>query len=93
MSVSFSLVVTCWERADLLTFLYVMFSCVFVTFPFGVLGQVEYLSVLIPVLCHLPDFTTFLFWILINTYFVSSNNSDEMLDKTAIYQGMHFLYR
>ena len=28
------------ERADLLAFLYVMFSCGFVTFPFGVLGQV-----------------------------------------------------
>ena len=40
LSVSCSLVVTCWERADLLTLLYVMFSCVFVTFPYGVLGQV-----------------------------------------------------
>ena len=32
MSVSCSLAVTCWERVDLLAFLYVMFSCVFSTF-------------------------------------------------------------
>ena len=31
---------TGWERADLMTLLYVMFNCVFVTFPCGVLGQV-----------------------------------------------------
>ena len=29
----------------------VMFSCVFVTFPYGVPGQVRYLIVLIPDLC------------------------------------------
>ena len=29
--------VTCWERADLLARLCVMFSCAFVTFPYGVL--------------------------------------------------------
>ena len=27
------------KKADLLVFLYVIISCVFVTFPFGVLGQ------------------------------------------------------
>ena len=32
--------VTCCERADLLALLCVMFSCVFVTFPYGVLGKV-----------------------------------------------------
>ena len=36
LSVPFSLVVTCSERADLLALHYVMFSCVFVTFPYGV---------------------------------------------------------
>ena len=30
-------VVTSWERANLLALLYVMFSCIFVTFPCGVL--------------------------------------------------------
>ena len=40
LSVHCSLVITCFERADLLAFLYVMFSCVFATFPYGVLGQV-----------------------------------------------------
>ena len=39
LSVHCSLVVTRWERADLLALSYVMFYCVFVTFLFGVLGQ------------------------------------------------------
>ena len=34
----------------------VMFSCVFVTFPHGVLGQVWYLIISIPDLCLLPYF-------------------------------------
>ena len=38
MSVHCSLVVTCWERANLLAILYMIFSCVFVTFSCGVLG-------------------------------------------------------
>ena len=33
-------VVTSCERADVLALLYVMFSCVLVTLPNGVLGQV-----------------------------------------------------
>ena len=33
-----------------------VFSCVFVTFPYGALGQVRYLIVSIPDLCILPDF-------------------------------------
>ena len=45
MSVNCSLVVTCWERASLLARLCVMFCCVFVTFPCGVVGQVWYLIV------------------------------------------------
>ena len=45
LSVPCSHLVTCWERADLLALLYVMFSCDFVTFPYGVLGQVRYLIV------------------------------------------------
>ena len=54
-SVPCSIVVTCWERrADLFALLYVMFSCVFVTFPYGVLGQMWYLIVVIPDLCLLP---------------------------------------
>ena len=51
-----SLEVTCWERADLLAFLCVMFSSVFVIFPYGVLGQVWYLIVSIPDRCLLPYF-------------------------------------
>ena len=40
-------------KADLLALLCVMFRCVFVTFPCGVLGQVWYLIVSIPDLCLL----------------------------------------
>ena len=69
MSVHCSLLVTCWERANLLALLYVMFSCVFVTFPCGVLGQVWYLIVLIPDLCLLPYFYT----LGVNSWFKSSD--------------------
>ena len=52
LSVHCSLVVTDWEMAGLLALLYVMFyCCCFFTFPCGVLGQVWYLIVLIPVIC------------------------------------------
>ena len=49
-------VVTCLERANLMALLYVMFSCIFVTFSCGVLGQVWYLIVSIPDLCLLIYF-------------------------------------
>ena len=42
LSVYCSLVVTCRERANLLVPVYVMFSCVFVTFSSSVLGQVSW---------------------------------------------------
>ena len=48
-----SLVAISWESADPLALLtYVMFYCVFVTFPCDVLGQVWCLIVLIPDLSH-----------------------------------------
>ena len=53
MSVSSSLAITICEMTDLLAFLYLMFSCVFVTFSYGVLRQVWYLIVSIPDLCFL----------------------------------------
>ena len=37
---------------------FVMFYCIFVTFPCGILGQVWYLIVSIPDLCHLSYFQT-----------------------------------
>ena len=48
-----SFVITCGEKADILSLLCVVFSCVFVTFPYNVLGQVGYLIVSIPDLCLL----------------------------------------
>ena len=48
------LVVTYWERADLLAL--ICNVCVFVTIPFGILGQVRYLIVSIPDLCCLSNF-------------------------------------
>ena len=56
LSVPCSIVVSCWERANLLALLCVMFSCVFVNYPYDVLGQVWYMIVSIPVLCLLPSF-------------------------------------
>ena len=37
---------------------FVMFNCVFVTFPCGILGQVWYVIVSIPDLCHLSYLST-----------------------------------
>ena len=56
LSVHCNLVVTCWERAGLLTLLYVMFLFCFSTFPCGVLGHVWYVIVSIPELCLLTYF-------------------------------------
>ena len=42
------------QRKGLIFWLsFVMFNCVFVTFPYGIFGQMWYLIVLIPDLCHL----------------------------------------
>ena len=59
-SVHCCLLVTSWERTDPLA-LFVMFNCVFVLFPCGILGQVRYLIVSIPDICTLsysnkPDY-------------------------------------
>ena len=45
LSVPCSLVITCWVKTDLLALLCVGCSSVFVTFPYGVPGQVWYLIV------------------------------------------------
>ena len=37
---------------------FVMFNCVFVTFPYGILGRVWFLIVSIPDLCHLSYLST-----------------------------------
>ena len=44
--------VTCWKRADLLAFVGYVY-CIFVTFSCGILGEVWYLIVSFPDLCHL----------------------------------------
>ena len=54
-SVHCCLVVTCWIKADLLALVGDV-NCVFVTFPCGSLGQVWYLIVSFPDLCHLSYF-------------------------------------
>ena len=56
LSVHCSIAVTCWDRVNLLALLYVMFSYVFVTFPYGFLGQVWYLIVSTFDLCLLTCF-------------------------------------
>ena len=72
-SVHCCLVVTCWERADLLALVYDVY-CVFVTFPCGILGQVWYLIVSIPDLCHLSYFHApkpIYFTLLVQKHFLS----------------------
>ena len=49
--------VTCWERADLLALVGDVY-CIFVTFSFGILGQVWYFIVSFPELCRLSYFNT-----------------------------------
>ena len=51
-SVHCCLMITCRERADLLAIVCDVY-CDFVTFPFGILGQVWYFIVLIPIPCCL----------------------------------------
>ena len=46
------LFIASWERADLLAIVG-DFYCIFVTFPCDILGQVWYLIVSFPDLCHL----------------------------------------
>ena len=53
LSVHCSLIITCWEKTDLLALLCVMIPCVFVTFSYGVSTQVWQLIVPIPDLCDL----------------------------------------
>ena len=65
-SVHCCLVVTCWERADLLALVGDVY-CIFVTFPCGILGQVWYLIVSFPDLCCLSYFDSAL---LLYTYYV-----------------------
>ena len=43
--------------------LFVIFKCVFVTFPCGILGQVWYLIVSIPDLCRLSSYKPVLTWL------------------------------
>ena len=52
LSVPCNIVITCWEMADILTLLCVVFSCVFVTLPYFVPGQLWYLIESTPDLCH-----------------------------------------
>ena len=54
-SVYMCLVVTCWERADLLALVCGVLVVV-CYFPIGILGQVGYLIVSIPDLCTLTYF-------------------------------------
>ena len=56
MSVPCNLVNTFMEKADPLALSCFVFSCVFVTYPYDVLGQVWYLIVSIPDLCHPLNF-------------------------------------
>ena len=62
VSVNLCLVVTCWERADLLTLICGVLLRV-CHFPIGILSQVWYLIVSIPDLCTLTFFTLGAQWL------------------------------
>ena len=64
-SVHCYLVVTCWERADLLA-LSCEAYCDFVTSPCGILGQVWYLIV------SIPDFAAFLTFIALKLHYIEN---------------------
>ena len=81
LSVHCSLVVACWERAVLLAFLYLMFYCVSVTYPCGVLGQVWFLVVSIPDLCLLIYFEESRFFL-----YRSNFNLVQILHNKPIFQ-------
>ena len=53
--------VHCWERAEFLA-LVCDVNCDYVTFPFGILGQVMFLIVSIPDPCCLSYFPTLIIW-------------------------------
>ena len=61
LSAPCSLAFTCWERADNLGLLCVMFSCVFVTLPHSVQGKVWYLIVSTSDICLLSYFREHVF--------------------------------
>ena len=65
------LVVTCWGRADLLTLVGEVY-CIFVNFPFGILGQVWYSIVSFPNLCLLSYFVEPYFMICFLLPYLSS---------------------
>ena len=73
-----NLVVTCWERADLLALLYVMFYCVFVTLSCCVPGQVLCLIISISDLCLLSYFEAMCLHNLINFGLIPFCSSLEM---------------
>ena len=60
------------KGAYLLALLCVMFSCMFVTFPCGVLGQVSYLIVSLPDFCLLTYFEQSAIKLCVYTNYFSS---------------------
>ena len=85
LSVHCSLAVTCWERSKCLALLYVMFSCVCVTFPCGVLGKVWYLIVPIPGICLLTYFGPCIYCIPQRSF---RNSGDTPRDIPILYIGL-----
>ena len=81
LSVPCSHVVNCLVLADLLALLFVIFSCVFVTFSSNsILGQVRYLIVSIPDLCL--HFFTLLSFVSISKYQQFLHFKDNLLHES-----------
>ena len=89
LSVHCSLVVIYWEMTNLLALLYVMFHCLFVTFPCGVPGQVWYLIVSVPDLCFLPYFVNAVFSVFLLEYYRKRimRRSRKLCQRGSTFQG------
>ena len=93
LSVHCSLVVTCWKSADLLALSYVMFYCVFVTFPCGVLGQVLCSNVSIPDLCLLFTFSAAIHQLVYKlAYHITLTIRFSDVNALNIHYGIYFFY-
>ena len=94
ISVYCSLVITCWERTDLLALLCLMFPCVFVTFPYGVTGQLWYLIVSNPDLCFLLYFICITLYRHFHKYVIMCDviNANNLLSLKMIIINQKFVF-
>ena len=82
-------IATLWSpdgKGPISWFLFLMFNCVFVNFPCGILGQVCYLIVSVPDLCRLSYFESIWCWYLLKAYWLDNPNKyhNKLIRKISI---------